>query len=83
MMRAAFLLFLLLFGIEMIRGHARGVIEGPWIFVGWGLVVFALYQWRGIVDGLRQGGKLAFVILVIAALAAFVSGERGLWEKFF
>jgi hypothetical protein len=82
-MRAAFLLFLLLFGIASIRAHANGSAEKIWVFVGWGLVVFALYHWRGIVDGLRRGGKFAFVVLVIAALAAFVSGERGLWETFF
>jgi hypothetical protein len=83
MMRAAFLVFLLVLGLEMIRDHARGAAQGPWVFVGWGLVVVALYNWRGIAEGLRRGGKLAFIVLVIAALAAFISGERGLWERFF
>jgi hypothetical protein len=50
---------------------------------GWALILLAVIRWRVILDGVRRSGGVLLFALIVAILAAVVSGDGWLWNQFF
>ena len=79
MLGAALLLGLFFFGASLVLDGTGGVQT----LIGWGSMVLPVIRWRIILNGLRRAGGVAAVVIVIAALAAGISGEWWLWSQLF
>lgn len=72
-------------GILSMGESAGGLRPVPPIIrvVGWALLLLAVIRWRVILEGVRRSGGMLLFVLIVAILAAVVSGDAWLWNQFF